>query len=39
VNNLSGDLARVTYTYSAPGIDQKKEPWLREGGKWLEDDC
>jgi hypothetical protein len=39
VDDLSGDLARVTYTYSAPDINQTKEPWVRESGKWLEDDC
>jgi hypothetical protein len=39
VNDLSGDLARVTYTYSVAAIDQTKEPWVREGGRWLEDDC
>jgi hypothetical protein len=39
LDNLSGDLARVSYTYSAPDINQTKEPWVREGGRWLEDDC
>lgn len=39
VDALAGDLARVTYTYSVPAINQSKEPWVREGGQWREDDC
>lgn len=38
--DVSGDMARVTYTYKdVPAIDQEAEPWVREGGKWHEDDC
>jgi hypothetical protein len=37
---VSGDLARVTYTYAEdPSINQDSEPWVREGGAWHEDDC
>lgn len=36
---ISGDLARVTYTYDVPAINQDAEPWVREGGQWREDDC
>lgn len=37
--SVSGDLARVTYTYSIKAINQDSEPWVREGGHWHEDDC
>ncbi|MEU4712476.1 hypothetical protein AB0F73_02230 [Micromonospora purpureochromogenes] len=36
---MSGDLARVTYTYDVPALNQTKEPWVREDGKWKQDDC
>lgn len=36
---VSGDLARVTYTYDVPALDQTKEPWVREKGEWRQDDC
>lgn len=36
---VSGDLARVTYTFSEAAINQSAEPWVRENGKWHEDDC
>lgn len=36
---VSGDLARVTYTYDVSAINQNAEPWTREGGVWKEDDC
>lgn len=36
---VSGDLARVTYTYSVSAINQDAEPWVRESGHWHEDDC
>ena len=36
---VSGDLARVTYTYSIKAINQEAEPWTREGGNWHQDDC
>ncbi|SNY69354.1 hypothetical protein [Paractinoplanes atraurantiacus] len=36
---VTGDLARVTYTYSVKAINQESEPWTREGGDWHQDDC
>lgn len=36
---VSGDLARVSYTYDVPALNQTKEPWVREDGKWKQDDC
>jgi hypothetical protein len=36
---VSGDLARVTYTYSVKAINQESEPWAREDGAWHQDDC
>ncbi|MEV4342941.1 nuclear transport factor 2 family protein [Actinoplanes sp. NPDC049596] len=36
---VSGDLARVTYTYSIKAINQEAEPWTRESGEWHQDDC
>lgn len=36
---VSGDLARVTYTYEASALNQDSEPWVREGGEWRNDDC
>jgi len=37
--DISGSMARVTYTYDVPAINQDAEPWVREGGVWHEDDC
>jgi hypothetical protein len=37
--SISGDLARVTYTYTIKAINQDHEPWVREDGDWHEDDC
>lgn len=36
---VNGDQARVTYTYAVSDINQDREPWVREGGSWHEDDC
>jgi hypothetical protein len=36
---VSGDLARVSYTFSVASINQDSEPWVRENGIWHEDDC
>lgn len=36
---VSGDMARVTYTFSVKAINQTREPWVRESGRWREDDC
>ena len=37
--DVSGDLARVSYTYPIEAINQDSEPWVREGGTWKQDDC
>ncbi len=39
VDDLSGDLARVTYAYRDARINQTREPWVREAGVWKQDDC
>jgi hypothetical protein len=39
VDQLSGDMARVTYTYPVPTLTQKQQPWVRESGEWRYDDC
>jgi hypothetical protein len=36
---VSGDLARVTYTYDVGALNQEAEPWVREEGLWKTDDC
>ncbi|MGY2079882.1 hypothetical protein [Modestobacter sp. SYSU DS0657] len=36
---VSGDLARVSYTYDVTALDQAAEPWARENGAWKQDDC
>jgi len=36
---VSGGLARVTYRYTDPAIDQVDQPWAKEGGRWLRDAC
>jgi hypothetical protein len=37
--NIQGNLARATYTYRVPAINQTQEPWVREHGQWHQDDC
>lgn len=39
VDQISGDLARVTYTYAVPKLNQTGQPWTREGGTWRYDAC
>lgn len=39
VDQISGDLARVSYTYAVPGLNQADQPWTREHGKWHYDAC
>jgi hypothetical protein len=36
---VSGDFARVSYTFPVPALNQTQEPWVRERGKWRQDDC
>ncbi len=39
IDELAGTLARVTYTFDNPAINQDREPWSFEDGAWKEDDC
>ncbi|MFJ1865531.1 hypothetical protein ACIOD1_12950 [Streptomyces sp. NPDC088097] len=39
IDQLAGDLARVSYTYSVPVLNQSQQPWAREGGAWKYDGC
>jgi hypothetical protein len=39
VDQVAGDLGRVTYTFSKAELDQRGEPWVREAGAWKVDDC
>lgn len=39
IDTLEGSLARVTYRYDNPAIDQLAEPWTKEDGQWRQDDC
>lgn len=39
VNQLAGDMARVTVHYVKPPIPEKPQSWTREGGQWRFDNC
>lgn len=39
VDQLAGDMARVSYTYAVPKLNQTSQPWAREGGVWKYDGC
>jgi hypothetical protein len=39
IDQISGGLARVTYTYDKAAINQASEPWVFEDGAWDKDDC
>lgn len=39
VDEQSGNLARVTYRYDRAELDQEGEPWVKQGGRWKQDDC
>jgi hypothetical protein len=39
VDQLSGDMAQVTYGMGLPKFDHKREPWVRENGEWRYDAC
>jgi hypothetical protein len=39
VDSITTDMARVTYTYSVPALDQHGQIWIREGGAWRYDAC
>lgn len=36
---VNGRQARVTYTYAISAINQTDEPWVKEDGRWRQDDC
>lgn len=38
-DQVSGDLARVSYGVGLPKFDQSGQPWAREGGDWKYDAC
>jgi hypothetical protein len=38
-DDLSGDSARVTYSYDQPAINQSGQRWTREAGAWHWDGC
>lgn len=39
VDQIAGDLGRVTSTYAKSELNQRGEPWVREDGIWRVDDC
>jgi hypothetical protein len=39
VDQISGDMARVSYTYDVPKLSQQAQPWVREDGAWKHDAC
>ncbi|GAA2946261.1 MULTISPECIES: hypothetical protein [Streptomyces] len=39
VDQLSGDLARVSYGVGVPQFEREAQPWTREGGTWKWDAC
>jgi hypothetical protein len=36
---ISGDQAKVSYTFERSEINQTDEPWVYEHGRWRNDDC
>ncbi|WP_406298075.1 hypothetical protein OG948_21320 [Embleya sp. NBC_00888] len=39
IDQLSGDLARVTYGVGVPALERTAQPWSREAGTWRWDAC
>lgn len=39
VDQISGDLARVSYGVGVPQFERKSQPWAREDGTWRWDAC
>ncbi|THA47715.1 hypothetical protein [Streptomyces sp. A1136] len=39
IDQLAGDMARVSYTYAVPLLNQTSQPWARESGTWKYDGC
>ncbi|WGX94526.1 hypothetical protein [Nocardioides sp. L-11A] len=36
---VRGTRARVTYTFSDPDLNQRREPWVKVSGRWKNNDC
>jgi hypothetical protein len=39
IDQISGDLARVSYDVGVPAVRRTGTPWTREGGQWKYDAC
>ncbi|MBB5935016.1 hypothetical protein [Streptomyces zagrosensis] len=39
VDQISGDMARVSYGVGVPQFERKAQPWTREGSTWHWDAC
>jgi len=39
VDQLSGDLARISIDVGVPALARSGSPWTREGGQWKYDAC
>lgn len=39
IDNISGDLARVSYSVGVPALEREAQPWVREDGTWRWDAC
>jgi hypothetical protein len=39
VDQISGDLARVSYGVGVPQFEREAQPWSRENGTWRWDAC
>ncbi|MFE0630808.1 hypothetical protein ACFW3D_28090 [Streptomyces sp. NPDC058864] len=39
VDQIGGDLARVSYGVGVPQFERTAQPWVREGGTWRWDAC
>ncbi|MFJ1995307.1 hypothetical protein [Streptomyces asiaticus] len=39
VDQMSGDMARVSYGVGVPQFERKAQPWTREAGTWRWDAC
>jgi hypothetical protein len=37
--HVTGEHAKVTYTYTVDSLNQKDQPWVRESGAWRNDNC
>lgn len=39
VDQLAGDMARVSYSVGVPALEREAQPWTREDGTWRWDAC